>query len=716
MLRLRLAICSASATLAATGLCAALPARADANATIAPPTVFSSSAGLPNGRVYEQVSPADKSGNTAGVVGGEPRSGYARADGNAVMFRGSGAMGASVSGVDTSFIAQRYTEGWATRSATPRPLPPFNTTSAVSDVIPSPELSQVLLAGSNASYVSSAFDPNGSLNLYLAGPDPLAEPQWISAPSIPDPSTPVGGDEYPGNTTIAGPPSDNGTVYFAYAGTLVPQDASRAPYASTNGETNTDVAEALYEWTRSGGLQLAGVLPDGEADPFGSIPANEVSPRTVSAGAEVSPDNFDNEISSDGSRALFVSPDPFFCSPGGHGCGSDTPELYVRETAADGRQNTELVSEDTLLPQADGQPAAAPTAPVRFGDPYDDGARGFSFAPFTYASPAGSHVFFQSTSQLTAAAPTDATVKIYDFDVEDKSLTYLPGVHGTILVSSDDGSRLIFVDNGEVQLWTEGPNGGQVTPIAGGAGTFEAARATPDGSVFVFSTNSLAANFNNAGGFEQIYRYEVATSSLACVSCPPRGVVPSESATLSFQEDRQEGQLVGSRGLSTDGKRVFFDSPDPLVAQDTDGVRDVYMWENSTVYLISSGASTVGSYYLDSSANGGDVFFATQDGLVSSDTDDVYDVYDARIAQPGDNPPLQPSLCQGSACQGAPSVPVPFDAPASATFSGLGNATQPVAIPKFVIKPKPKPKARPKAKAKAKHKKKTKRHDRRSGK
>jgi hypothetical protein len=112
------------------------------------------------------------------------------------------------------------------------------------------------------------------------------------------------------------------------------------------------------------------------------------------------------------------------------------------------------------------------------------------------------------------------------------------------------------------------------------------------------------------------------------------------------------------------------------------------MWENGTVYLISSGSSARNSYYLDSSSSGGDVFLATQDGLVPGDTDDAYDVYDARIPQPGDALPAQPSLCQGSACQGPPSAPVPTAAPASATFSGLGNLTAVAESPKQTITPK----------------------------
>ncbi|MGA2165312.1 MAG: hypothetical protein ABSH36_12690 [Solirubrobacteraceae bacterium] len=44
-----------------------LPATAGAYATPAPENIYSSAPGLPDGRVYEQVSPANKNSNEAGA-------------------------------------------------------------------------------------------------------------------------------------------------------------------------------------------------------------------------------------------------------------------------------------------------------------------------------------------------------------------------------------------------------------------------------------------------------------------------------------------------------------------------------------------------------------------------------------------------------------------------------------------------------------------------
>jgi hypothetical protein len=105
------------------------------------------------------------------------------------------------------------------------------------------------------------------------------------------------------------------------------------------------------------------------------------------------------------------------------------------------------------------------------------------------------------------------------------------------------------------------------------------------------------------------------------------------------------------------------------------------------VYLISTGKSARNSYLLDSSENGNDVFFATAEGLVAGDTDGGFDVYDARVPRPGDSPPAAVVPCEGSVCQGPPSVPALVTASGTATFAGLGNAmSEPAKKPVVTLK------------------------------
>jgi hypothetical protein len=709
--RALLATISLAAGLAALGV--ASPAPAGADATIAPPPIFSTAPGLPDNRVYEQVSPTDKNGNDAGAstnqalaYGGRAHYALAAADGNGVLFEGSGAMGETAAGYNLYFVAQRSAAGWSTRAIMSRAQKSITTLSAQPErVDPSADLSHVVFKAASGlfappPYPQCGYGHQGPNQLYLSGPDPFVAATWLERPEISDPiencASAFGVES---GAPVGGTP-DFSTIYFTFPGTLLPEDASRAPHAHGEGQLGESNVEAwgLYE-DKEGVLREAGVLPNGSLDPFGAVPAASQRGRALVG----------NQVSADGLRLFFVSPDPDSCGRGNN-CASDPPELYVRENG----EKTVLVSRDTLAPELGGLPAAAPAGVSEMPNPrrgrYEAGE---PVGSDVFAAPNGSQAFFQSEDKLTCdpeCPPENTNPKIYDFDVETGSLTYLPGVSGQIVASSQDGSSFAFVDSrvspAELDLWSDGPDGGTVTPITqmnghpthGVGADVRVARMSSDGSVVVFMTPlRLSEEFNSGTELEQIYRYDVPANTLSCVSCAPAGVTPTSDAEMSALEANEEGGLsaglqnyagmVDERGVSSDGDRIFFDTADPLVPQVTNtgstvvgehGIpelqgRDVYEWENGTVYLLSSGKSTRSSFFLDNSENGDDVFFATTDGLVPGDTDGAYDVYDARVPHPGDNPPPAAVPCEGSVCQGPPRVPAPLGAPASATFTGLGN-------------------------------------------
>jgi hypothetical protein len=728
--RVLLATISLAAALAAIGV--ASPASAAADATIAPLPVYSTAPGLPDNRVYEQVSPTDKNGNDAGAstittlqYGGLAHYALAAPDGNGVLFEGSGPMGETTTGYNLYFEAQRSAAGWGTRAIMPRTQESTATNGGTINVQPqyvdpSSDLSHVMFKARNGTFATppnakcGSFGGEGANQLYLSAPDPLLAATWLARPEISNPIE-VCGDEG-GFTGLVGGTPDFSTVYFTFPGTLLPEDASRAPHV-TNTEEGAERTEPWGFYEYSGGvLSEAGVLPDGSLDQFGAVPAASGHGRAITG----------NQVSADGLRAFFVSPDPASCGNGNNcGAGEDPPELYVRENG----EKTVLVSQDTLLPEVNGLPARAPDGALGFTGSTQTGGGSGLITSFVYASRDGSQAFFESEDALTKPAEKaspGAEPKMYDFDVNTGSLTYLPGVVGQIVTSSPNGSSFAFVSpeagasSAELDLWA-GPGGGTVTPVTqmngdpNGAGAdVPVARMASDGSVVVFmSPLLLPGGFNSGTELEQIYRYDVPANTLSCVSCPPAGVTPTSNAEMSVLEANEGGGLsaglqketglVDERGVSSDGSRIFFDTADPLVPQDTNTGsyvmgehghieaqgRDVYEWENGTVYLLSSGKSTRSSFFLDNSENGSDVFFATTDGLVPGDTDGAYDVYDARIPHLGDNPPPAAVPCEGSVCQGPPNVPSPLTPPASATFSGLGNiAPEPAATP--AAKPKPK--------------------------
>jgi len=713
------------------GITVFLPATASAYATIEGPPVFSTASGLPDGRVYEQVSPANKSGNEAGAKtnqendAGEQHYALASANGSSVLFEGTGPMGQEdPSPYNFYFVATRTSSGWKTRSVLPPIQQSANEVTGVLNtkleyIDPSPDLSHVMFEAGRGTYAASFSATCEYGQIYLSGADPFVSARWLERPS-PEVEDPIGNcaNEQEAGAPVGGTPNFS-TVYFTFPGTLLSEDAFRAPHVQGEHEVE---AWGFYE-AHEGELREAGVLPDGKLDPFGAVPAASGHSRALAG----------NEVSADGSRAFFVSPDPASCegSVGPYGepigkndCTVDPPELYVRENG----EKTLLVSRDTLLPETDGLPASAPSGVLQTPSPvYNRNLRLKQFsASYVFASPDGSQAFFQSEDDLTRPAEEASpgtSPKTYDFDVNTGTLTYLPNVAGQIVATDTDGSSFAFVrpeagsSPPELDLWSDGPGDGTVTPIAQLPGPplsvqgasvqtekprVSVAQMSSDGSAVVFlSAYPVPGGFNSGTNLAQIYRYDVSTNTLGCVSCAPPGVTPTGSASMSPLQWSEEEEtatqafyirgMVNQRGISASGERIFFDTPSHLVPQDTntgssavvEGIlepnREVYEWENGVVYLISSGKGTHSSFYLDNSANGEDVFFATTEGLVPGDTDGAYDVYDARVVHPGEST-AGAVPCEGSVCQGPPNVPSPLTPPASATFSGLGNPTPESAV------------------------------------
>ena len=142
------------------------------------------------------------------------------------------------------------------------------------------------------------------------------------------------------------------------------------------------------------------------------------------------------------------------------------------------------------------------------------------------------------------------------------------------------------------------------------------------------------------------------------------------------------GEFLGvfrSRRVLTDAGQVFFETGEALVPSDTNGVLDVYEYVGGHVYLISSGTSSFESNLEDVSESGDDVFFRSDQQLVPQDNQEGQVViYDARV-DGGFAEPSSPPLCTTADACRTPVAPQPsvYGAPASQTFSGLGNLAPP---------------------------------------
>ncbi len=198
-------------------------------------------------------------------------------------------------------------------------------------------------------------------------------------------------------------------------------------------------------------------------------------------------------------------------------------------------------------------------------------------------------------------------------------------------------------------------------------------QVSPEDSHMAFLTASQVTSYDNAGQTE-MYAYDPSTEAIHCVSCVPDGAPPTSNVEAS------------DNGLfMTDDGRIFFSTADPLVPQDTDGIRDVYEFVDGRPQLISSGTGSrerginVGSPselskvgLIGVSANGTDAYFSTYDTLVAGDRNgSSLKFYDARTDGGFSEPPAAAPCAAADECAGPGSVAAP--APQHGTRAEFGT-------------------------------------------
>jgi hypothetical protein len=306
-----------------------------------------------------------------------------------------------------------------------------------------------------------------------------------------------------------------------------------------------------------------------------------------------------------------------------------------------------------------------------------------------------------------------------------------PGHTCNLYLYRDEKVRFVAVLSGK-----DMPSWGEGGPSVGLAFLSSmSSRVSPDGRWLAFMSERSLTGYDSRDAQtgqrdQQVYLYDAQAGSLRCVSCDPTAARPHgwESISREGPKNKEEEELGGGntrigqrlaallpvwpRGnyrsrLLFDSGRVFFESFDALVPQDTNGTWDVYEYEppgvgncteaSSTfsvasggcVGLISSGLSPEASSLIDASETGDDVFFYTNASLSGSDVDTARDMYDAHVCGAGAPcpPPAPPPLpaCEGDACQSP--VAAPEDpTPGSLSFRGPGNIV--ISSPSLGVAPK----------------------------
>ncbi len=413
----------------------------------------------------------------------------------------------------------------------------------------------------------------------------------------------------------------------------------------------------------------------------------------------------------------------------------DSPDLYVAELSGgtspeDPLTYTKLTD---LTPEGEG----GESADVQVFEGLGGGVLG--------ASEDGSIVYFVADGRLAPGAesrgscgvtspPPGATCHLYVLHYE------------TALKKWAKKPRLVATLSSEDE-----PDWGS---LAGGDLGAMTSRVSPNGNYIAFMSDRSLTGYDNIDqneatgrhADEEVYLYDAGDERLVCASCNPSGERPhgvfdagvgaqGAQVSPSLVIDRPEiwgsaeegvdhwlaGDIPGwtgiddatnalyqSRYLSNEG-RLFFDSPDHLVPAAKSDAAKVYEYEpegmgrcesaGGCVGLISSGTDPHESAFIDASENGNDVFFVTASKLVQQDSDESYDVYDARVCEPSSRclpPPVgaQPPCATEQECRSEYSLGSSFEAPASEAVSGPGSvsAQHEVLGEKVSSPPKPAPK------------------------
>jgi hypothetical protein len=686
-------------------------------------TTYGPDPGIPDGRGYELVSPPDTGGLVPtldvekGALGA--RSGFpfppVSPDGQSVVFgtEGGSLPGLPGNGFHDLYEARRGPGGWQTTSA--------GLTGAQSA---EPSIGGV---AADHSYSFWRADASGSVppGYYLRGPagiEPIPGPGgsldanglWIGpggsqvlyadagniyqrsvagGPSealsiLPGASTPSGG-------IYRGISADGSAVVFEHDNDLyVRLNASETQLvAEGNLLTNNSIAAPLFDGISAAGRRItylrlnADLAKQRRTNPpsfnfsggphqgeIFSYDTETQQSTALGSGDEAVPVN----VSADGSHVYFLSP-----------------------AALSGDQQNSRGQ--AAIPPAAGQGTLAAGSAEVSGVSLEAGA----FAPGMEISgagiPLGTTVVgvdeaagsLTVSQQATASGPVALSAfaeNLYLWDAGTEAIHFI-ATPTQRDVYGEQAQTITGVAWDGLGLWTDyaarAPASGDTGPGA------DPSRSSADGRVLIFESRARLSAYDNAGHSE-VYRYDAAADQLRCLSCTPTGVPPGgdallQSPTATFLLAEPPVSAIGEViNLSADGQRAFFQSPEPLVVSDTDGLQDVYEWEapgkgscteagpafqpqsGGCIYLISGPHSAAKDYLYGMTRDGSDVVFESGDLLSFEDRDRTPSLYDARVEGGFPEPPPPPGECLGEACQ--PAAEVPNDpTPASSSYQGAGN-------------------------------------------
>ena len=618
------------------------------------------SAGLPDCRAYEQVTPVDKEGATepfhyrggvaSAVVVGEGGENVAFEEPVTSYGEGPGAGGSPY------FFSRVAGNGWLMKAGEPQPE------AGISHFYPqlySADLSQLAFVEEYATSMSG----NSPDIEYKVGP---AGGPYTLVASIPreDVSFSIAGEGW-----VAG----NGDF-----SKLVLQTKD---YALLGERTGTRSGEDLYEYTAGGGLRELNV--DEEGATIGSCGANVVrgeedpgegAGASGSGGGSSHADSSSHSISADGSRV-------FFEAAPGHEC-TAAKNLYMR---VDGSETVDIGAYTFLGANKEGDKLLLKNSAGE--------VLGYDTEIRATKSP--------TPAETTIAGELAALDVPYQVDPEDalghESSTYftgiVPGVPGGGKEPADPVGECKTGGCPSKQVWRYDAVE-HVVQCVSCASSFDPEpqqESTLDGVGGLPQLNGGLPDYTSASANGEFAFF---TTASALVRQDIDGEIPAELANRG-------GEFESTNGHTSPSTDVYEWRADGV---DGCGVAQ------GCLALLTDGRGGYINLFLGSADEGRDVFISTRSKLLPQDDDTAGDIYDVRIDGGLPGAPPRPTECEGDACSTPPSAPND-PTPSSLTFSGVGNllpaeAQQPSTTKPKATKPKAKKKAaKKKAGAKKKRKK-----------
>jgi hypothetical protein len=676
------------------------------------------SAALPDNRAYELVSTSGNFGEPyvpptlyAESPLGLLRSAHpfeAAEDGEAITYVGEpGPTGGSgEQGLDQGdqWLATRTASGWQTSDITPAALNPFEAFSS--------DLSTGFVSGSGSPPLTSDVPP-GCRSLY-ARSNESATYRALFASTL--------GAEC-GSPLYAGSTSDESAVIFqstaaltepaVVATELPPGYTSHVLFGGEYGE-GCRYGCNLYE-SVGGDIRLVSVVEGAPVSnaAFGGYPGPKRSGLS----------NFSNAISTDGSRIFWTDTEsgPRFehvyvlengtntvevSGPGAAKYWTATPDghyAYYTEAGALWRFDTQTNTREPLAPEGSGVQAAIGTNQTG-----EDGAYVYFVAAGALAAGATPRVCSSYGAQRQRIAEEQeeglitfpealAAREQLNTEAEEEQNGQIPPRTGCNLYV-DDGGTIRFIaalspEDNEIQVQAADGAGNKGGDWKAGLG-IQTAEITPDGAHLVFeSRRSLTGYLNRPAGTNQlqfeVFAYAAEDGDLTCASCDPAGA-PPDVVELLPSVTRLPVTAASTtymhRWISDDGERVFFNSEQRLVPQDTNSVQDVYEWEREgtsgcpvatsqsggCVFLLSGGETQGYSFFVDADASGNNVFLTHQGPLGQAEVPAGRNaLYDARVG--GGFPRPAAATCVGGGCQAGSPGAASGGGSASREFEGTGN-------------------------------------------